>query len=157
MARLRTLLFIMLMPFILNGADMPVCDKCTASKAFMRCAYYVGEKGDRTHQHACLLYARTLLEGESPGRASWYFILGGDFDQAIAAAKEALTRGEYFAYESLGEAYLLKGMQQEAKAAFAKLTTLPGYETFIQAHLQTLQKLYPQKDPQKQIRTLLTR
>ena len=129
---------------------------CAVGKEFLRCAYYVEKQGDLTQQKACLTYASGLLEGESPGRASWYFIVGGDFDRAIAAARKAIDRGEYYAFESLGEAWLLKGDTQKAKAAFTELRkAVPGYKPLITKHFETLTRLYPQKWDSTKALTLL--
>jgi hypothetical protein len=145
------LLLFVILPLMLTAADKPTCRGCAVGKELLRCSYYVERKGDISKQDACITYAQSLIEGESPGRASWYFIVGGDFKKAIDTAKAALARGEYFAYEHLGEAWLLLGDREKAKAAFANLRQkVPGYEAFTPKHFQTLQKLYPKRwDSQK--------
>ncbi len=142
----KTVLSIALLLMLLPHSQVRAGCGCAVGKEYLRCAYYVEKKGDLAQQHSCLTYASGLLEGESPGRASWYFVVGGAFDKAIDAAQKAISRGEYYAYESLGEAWLLKGDIQKAKKAFTGLRTkVPGFELLRDKHFRTLQKLYPKK------------
>ena len=152
----KYLLPLLTLPIMLTAAEKPACNSCSVGKDLLRCSYYVERKGDLSKQDACMIYAKSLIEGESPGRASWYFIVGGDFKKAIDAAKKAIERGEYYAYEHLGEAWLLMGETEKAKTAFTNLRKrVPGYETFTPKHFETLQKLYPKKWDSKKAEALL--
>ncbi len=144
MIRLFLLFWVTLFP--LYAQQTAKCDRCTIGKEFMRCSYYVEKKGDLSKQKSCLLYADSLFTGESPGRASWFYIVGGDFDKAIEAANIALKRGSIFALEHLGEAYILKGEQNKAQKYFYELKKSDfRNDPIITKHFETLQKLYPEK------------
>jgi hypothetical protein len=152
---LKSAILLTILPLLLTAAEKPTCQGCSVGKELLRCSYYVERRGDISQQDACITYAKSLIEGESPGRASWYFIVGGEFQKAIEAAKTALARGEYYAYEHLGEAYLLLNDTKKAKAAFSNLRQkVPGYEAFTPKHFQTLQKLYPKKWNSQKAKTL---
>ena len=100
------IILLLTLPLYLLSAEAVKCDRCFIGKEYMKCSYYVEKKGDLSKQGTCLTYADSLLKGESPGRASWYYIVGGDFDKAIEAGEKALQRKEFFALEHLAEAYL---------------------------------------------------
>ena len=132
------------------------CGNCNVGKAFLRCSYYVEKKGDTSQKQTCHVYADALLDAENPGRASWYYILAGDFDQAIAAARKAIDRGQYYAFESLGEAWLLKGEEEFAKAPFQNLRkAVPGYRKLLSKHFLVLSRLYPKKWQNSKAESLL--
>ena len=149
--------FILLLTLTIYAfADQPVkCDRCFIGKEYMRCSYYVEKKGDLSKQNTCLTYADSLLRGESPGRASWYYIIGGNLDKAIEAGKKALERKEYFALEHLAEAYLLKNDTAKAKKYFTLLKEKSlQNEAFMTKHFKILSKLYPKTFHQKEAEKL---
>ena len=130
----------------LHAQEIQKCDRCSIGKEYMKCSYYVEKKGDLSKQKSCLLYADSLFTGESPGRASWFYIVGGDFDKAIEAANVAIKRGSVFALEHLAEAYLLKGELNKAKQYFHELKQSDfRNDPIITKHFEILRKLYPKK------------
>jgi tetratricopeptide (TPR) repeat protein len=136
---------LLLFTLTLFAQENPKCDKCFIGKEYMRCSYYVEKNADLSKQATCITYANSLLKGESPGRASWYYIVGGDFDKAIEAGEKALQRKEFFALEHLAEAYLLKGDIKRAKTYFSKMRKKSlQNQAFIEKHFAILSKLYPQ-------------
>ncbi len=152
----NALLLSLLLPLFLSGADQPGCDRCFIGKEYMKCSYYVEKEGDLSRQSTCLTYANSLQKGESPGRASWYYIVGGDFAKAVSAGKQAIARGEYFAFEHLAEASLLTGEKEKAKSYFSKLRQkVPQSTLFINKHFMILQKLYPEKFNIKEAKKIL--
>ncbi len=138
--------FLLMLPFYLYATEPVKCDHCFIGKEYMKCSYYVEKNGDLSKQKTCLTYANSLLKGQSPGRASWYFIIGGDFDKAIKAGEKALKQKEFFALEHLAEVYLLKGDHKNAQKYFKKLRQKKlGSALFTQKHFEILSKLYPKK------------
>ena len=152
----KSLLFTLPLALSLCAAESRACGSCVTGKSYMKCSYYVEKMGDLSRQKSCLEYADSLMEGESPGRASWYYLIGGDFDKAIAAGEKAVKRKETFALEQIAEAALLKGDKKGAKEAFERLRR-KGLkdESFIRTHFEILKKLYPEKFDEQEAQSLL--
>ncbi len=152
----KPLLSIALLALTLCADETKICNGCVSGRSYMVCSYYVEKKGDLSKQKSCLEYADSLLRGESPGRASWYYLIGGDFDKAIAAGDAALERGETFALEHIAEASLLKGDKRRAKRAFDSLKKRAlKNEAFLKTHFKVLKKLYPKKFDEEEAKSLL--
>jgi hypothetical protein len=128
------------------AADLPKCDKCSISKEYVRCGYYVEQKADLSKQDSCLIYAQSMEEGNSNGRAAWYYLVGGDFTAAIRAGESALKVGEKFAAEHIAEAYMLKGDNKKAEHYFLMIgKTSPDAVLMVEKHFEILQRVYPDK------------
>jgi tetratricopeptide (TPR) repeat protein len=128
------------------AADLPKCDKCSISKEYMKCGYYVEQKADLSKQDSCIIYAQSMEEGNSNGRASWYYLVGGDFKAAIKAGESALKVGEKFAAEHIAEAYMLEGDNKKAEKYFSMIgKNTPDAVLMIEKHFEILQKVYPKK------------
>ncbi len=129
-----------------NAAEAEKCDSCSASKEYVKCGYYVEMKGDLSKQDSCLIFAQSILEGNNFSRASWYFLMGGDVDNAIKAGEKSLEAKEYFVAELLAEAYVIKGDQNNAKKYFKLLKAkVPPEALFLDKHFDILSRLYPDK------------
>jgi hypothetical protein len=129
-----------------NAVDLKKCDKCSISKEYIKCTVYVEQKGDISKQNSCMIFAQSLDEGNSDARASWYYLLGGDFDNVIKTGKNAVKTKEYYAAEQVGEAYLLKGDKKNAKKYFELLKQkAPKSDIFFKKHIEVLSRLYPKK------------
>ena len=144
MKKILPLLFLLtLMTF---GAEAEKCDTCAANKEYAKCGYYVEMKGDLSKQDSCLIFAESIFEGNNFSRAAWYFLLGGDFDNAIKAGEKSLEAKEYFVAESIAEAYILKGDQENAKKYFKLLKKrVPPEALFLKKHFEILERIYPDK------------
>ena len=99
----------------IHAIDLKTCDKCSISKEYVKCSYYVEIKGDLSKQDSCLIFAQSMFEGNSFGRASWYYIIAGDLDKALEAGKKALEVKEYFVAEQIAEIFILKNDLENAK------------------------------------------
>lgn len=144
---MRKIIFLsMLTSSVITAADLANCDKCSISKEYMKCGYYVEQKADLSKQDACMIYAQSMEEGNNNGRASWYYLVGGDFKAAISAGEKALKVGEMYAAEHIAEAYLLEGDAQKAQTYFKMLDgSTPDAALMTQKHFEILQKVYPDK------------
>ncbi len=126
--------------------DLPKCDKCSIAKEYAKCSYYVETKGDLSKSDSCLIYAQSMYEGTSYGRASWYYLVGKDIDRALEAGEKALKQKEYFVAEQLSEIFILKNDPQNAKK-YAELfkKSVPDGIIFVDKHLEILQRVYKDK------------
>lgn len=128
------------------AADLSKCDKCSISKEYMKCGYYVEQKADLSKQESCMIYAQSMEEGKNNGRAAWYYLVGGDFQAAIRSGENALKVGEKFAAEHIAEAYMLEGDNDKAQKYFAMIgKNTPDAVLIIKKNFETLQKVYPNK------------
>ena len=128
------------------AAESEKCDTCAANKEYVKCGYYVEMKGDVQKQDSCLVFAQSIFEGNNYSRASWYFLVGGDFDNAIKAGEKSLEAKEYFVAELIAEAYILKGDQENAKKYFKLLRKrVPPEALFLKKHFEILERIYPDK------------
>jgi hypothetical protein len=130
----------------INAIDLPKCDKCSIAKEYAKCSYYVEIKGDLSKSDSCLIYAQSMYEGTSYGRASWYYLVGKDTDRALDAAQKALKQKEYFVAEQLSEIFIIKNDPQNAKK-YADLfkKSVPDGVVFVDKHLEILKRLYKDK------------
>ena len=143
---LKILLLLICLLQGLLAVDMAKCDACSIGKEYSKCAYYVEMKADKSYQKSCKIYAQSLFENNSAGRASWFFLLAGDFDKAIEAAKVGISVAEDYATEQAAEAYLLKGDMKKAKEYFTLLKkSHPQNGLFLEKHFEILLRLYPQR------------
>ena len=142
----KILLFLFVLATITLAVEGEKCDTCAANKEYVKCGHYVEMKGDLSYQNSCLVFAQSILEGNSFSRASWYFLVGGDFDNAIKAGKKSLEAKEYFVAELIAEAYILKGDKENAKKYFRLLKKkVPPEVLFLKKHFEILARLYPDK------------
>ncbi len=130
----------------IHAVDLKKCDKCSISKEYVKCSYYVEIKGNLSKQESCLIFAQSMFENNSPGRASWYYLVGGDLDKALEAGKKALKVKEYFALEQLAEIFIIKKDLKNAKK-YADLfkKRVPKGAIFIDKHFEILQRVYGDK------------
>jgi tetratricopeptide (TPR) repeat protein len=142
----KTILVIFSILSTTYAVDISKCDKCTFAKAYMRCSYYVEKNADLSKQDSCLVYAQSLEEGNSKGRASWYYLVGGDFKSAIKAGENALKVGEKFAAEHIAEAYILQGNSEKAKKYFSMIDSEnKDINLMVQKHFEILNRVHPDK------------
>ena len=148
---------LLLVAGIVSGAtELEKCDTCAVNKEYVKCGHYVEMKGDLSYQKSCLLFAQSIYEGNNYSRASWYFLVGGDFDSAIEAGKKSLESKEYFAAELIAEAYMLKGDQENAKKYFRLLKKRVPLEVLsLEKHFEILARIYPDKFDADQVKQLL--
>ncbi len=136
--------FLTLLFSTLLTANDPDCDNCSVSKEYAKCTFYVEKKGDLKWQSSCLVFARSIEEGSNFGRASWYYLVGGDFDNAIKAGHRAVDVGELYAVEYVAQAYALKGDMKSAKEYFKKIDTSANENRLLlKKHLEILRRVYP--------------
>ncbi len=131
----------------IEAMDAPKCDKCSIAKEYAKCSYYVENKGDISKTNSCLIYAQSMYEGTSYGRASWYYLVGKDIDKALESGKKAINQKEYFAAEQLSEIFIIKNDTKNAKKyadLFKKRVPKEG-AIFIDKHLEILKKIYKDK------------
>ena len=142
----KSILLILALLGSASAVDLSKCDKCSISKEYMKCGYYVEQKADLSKQEACMIYAQSMEEGNNNGRAAWYYLVGGDFQAAIRTGENALKVGEKFAAEHIAQAYILQGNDEKAKEYFAMLGhNSPDADLMVQKHFEILQKVYPEK------------
>jgi len=143
---LKILLPFFIISNLLYAAEAKKCDKCTVAKEYMRCTYYVEQKGDLSYQDSCMLYAKEMERNNNNGRAAWYYLAAGDFDSAIRSGEKALKVGENYASEHIAEAYLLKDDKDKAKNFFKKIgKSSKDAQLMTIRHFSILAKLYPNK------------
>jgi tetratricopeptide (TPR) repeat protein len=143
---MKKALFLILAILSFSQATEPKkCDKCSISKEFMRCSYYVLQKADLTYQNSCLVYAKEMQKAGNNGSASWFYIVAGEFDKAIKSGKKSVEVGEKYALEHIAEAYYLKGESEQSKEFFKLLKQNIHDKLMMEKHFQILQKLYPEK------------
>ena len=130
----------------IQATDLKKCDKCSINKEYIKCSYYVEIKGDLSKQDSCLIFAQSMFEGNSIGRASWYYIIAGDLDKALEVGKQALKIKEYFVAEQIAEIFILKNDLENAKK-YANLfkKRVPKGSIFIDKHLEILERIYKDK------------
>ncbi len=140
------LFFFFTISLFANAIEAEKCDTCSASKEYVKCGYYVEMKGDLSKQDSCLIFAQSILEGNNFSRASWYFLMGGDVDNAIKAGEKSLEAKEYFVAELIAEAYIIKGDLNKAQKYFKLLKEkVPAEALFLDKHFEILSRLYPDK------------
>lgn len=142
----KIILFLFALLVISNAAKLEKCDSCAINKEYAKCSYYVEMKGDLSKQDSCIHFAQNIYEGNSYSRASWYFLVGGDFDSAIRAGEKSLEIKEYYVAELMAEAYILKGDHKNAKKYFVLLKKkVPENAIFLDKHFEILARVYPDK------------
>ena len=140
-------IFLLIVPLFLLAAP---CTKCDLNRAEMKCNYYVAKKGDKAHAKECLDYAEYLDSTKVYGKAAWYYLLGLKPQKAMEAAKKAVQMGENYAYEYIGDVYLIRGDEQRAREYYQKFKKSVGdTEFFTSRSFDVLQKLYPDFDAKK--------
>ncbi|BCD68806.1 hypothetical protein [Nitratiruptor sp. YY09-18] len=144
---MKKLLFIL--PLLLFGADKS-CTKCNLNKAQMKCEYYLVQKRDTSRAKECAFYADYLDKTKVYGKASWYYLLALKPKKAIDAAKKAVKMGEFFAYEYLGDAYLILGDEKKAKRNYQIFRKKIGNTKFFtNQNFKILKRLYKNFDIEK--------
>lgn len=140
---------LLILPLLLFGADKS-CTKCNLNKSQMKCEYYLIHKGDTSKSQECAFYADYLHKTKVYGKASWYYLLALQPKKAIAAAKEAVKMGENYAYEYMGDAYLILGDEDAAKRSYQKLKQNGGNTKFFTSqNFKILSRLYKGFDAKK--------
>ncbi len=125
-------LFLAIIPIFLVASP---CTKCNLNKDQMKCEYYVAKMGDTSRQDSCKRYAEYLDETKVYGRASWYYLLGGEPKKAIEAGKKALAMGERYAGAYVAEGLIILGKRSEAKKYRQKSINM-------QKDIEILKRLY---------------
>ncbi|WP_200762833.1 hypothetical protein [Nitrosophilus alvini] len=134
---------LMFLSVFLSAADC----KCDLNKSELRCNYYVVKKGDTTKQKFCGEYAAYLEKTEVYGKASWYYLVGGEPEKAIETGTKALKSGEHYAAEYIADAYLIEGDVDKAKkyySHFAKNVSQRNF--FINRNFAILERIYKKFD-----------
>ena len=129
-----------------HAIDLAKCDSCSIGKEYAKCSYYVEKKGDVSKVDSCLIYAQSMFESTSYGRASWYYLVGKDIDMALEAGEKALKQKEFFIAEQLAEIFILKNDPHNAEK-YAKLfkEKVPESIIFVDKHLEILERIYHDK------------
>ncbi len=124
------------------------CGCAIASKDMVRCDYYVKGKLDLTHQKNCIAYADATYE-PLPGKAAWYYLLGGDVNKAKESAKKALKLKQQFALEYLAIAFAIEGDYQSANNALKEFKKIVKNSDYIKKDLEDIKKIYKNLDISK--------
>ncbi len=134
---------LVLLPLLLFAGGEKRCSKCALNKSEIRCNYYVAKKGDVSKISYCKEYADYLNSSKVYGKASWYYLLSKEPDLALKAAEKAVKMGESYAYEYMGEVYLIKGDDKKAKEFFKKFKNrVRSIDSFTENNFKILEKLY---------------
>ncbi len=129
----------------ISGAQSRGCG-CAASRAKMRCDYYVVKKGDRSKRAFCADYAnRADLDGAA-GRAAWYWILAGKPDKALASVRAAIKAHHMYAAEYGAFASMMKGNQKEGMAYWRLFIHSVRSHRYAYKDRTIVEKLYPAID-----------
>jgi len=134
-----------LMLSLLGSAEIKVrCSRCTAGKEKLRCDYYVGQKGEKSHQDQCRIYAEYVDVDGAHAKAARYYLLAGDPGRAMVAARKALEQGQEYGREFLAIALWIEGRRDEALEEMARFKEhVPGHD-YLQRDLKEIGRLYPE-------------
>lgn len=134
------------------------CDTTAVNKEYLRCTVYVEQRADKSKQSSCMAFAKSMEEGNNFARASWFYILGGDFTAAIKSGEKALKVKDTYAASYLAEAYLLTQEQQKATHYFTMISNAKtDKRELIKKEFEILTRLYPKKFDQKEALKLFSK
>ena len=137
----------LIVPALLLAAP---CSKCELNRAEMRCNYYVAKEGDVSKASFCKEYAEYLDSTKVYGKAAWYYLLGLEPQKALEAAKKAVEMGEGYAWEYMGDAYLILGDKAAAKEAYGEFKKAVENRAFFTSRsFGILEKLYESFDAEE--------
>lgn len=127
------------------GID-PLCSGCASGKLMLKCDQYVVKQGKMEMRSTCEKYAEIVDVDGASAKAAWYYLLAGKADKAESAAKRAVDLGQVYANEYLACALLIKGREDEAKAAMKLFRRGVEQHSFVKRDIEALAKLYPDID-----------
>jgi len=134
-----TILFVITLQSSLHAG----CDSC---KSMIECDYYVARNGDTSRRESCLEYARNIDIDGASGRASWYYLLGGDTKKALESADRAIKTGQHYAGEYAVMALLIEGEREKADRYLSKYGNAIGYGGALDKDIPSMKRLYPGVD-----------
>ncbi len=134
--------------FLTLGALLYACN-CKVEGEKIRCDYYVVKKHDTSKSNHCLKYAKTIYSDNMPAKASWYYLLGGDKENAKKSAKKALSIGLDFASEYLGFVYMLDKDYKNAQKQFEKLKKSVKDTDYVKRDIITMKNRFDSFDAEK--------
>ena len=110
----------------------------------MLCDYHVAKRHDRSYQKSCLDYAHYVDIDGAHAKAAWYYLLGGQAEQALKAARKALAQGQNYAAEYAWLALMIQGERQEAGRVMKRYrSTLDAMAKAFDQDLTLIKVLYP--------------
>ncbi|NPA56993.1 MAG: hypothetical protein GXO19_04575 [Epsilonproteobacteria bacterium] len=119
----------------------------------MRCDFYVARQGDRSRVESCREYADYLHKTQVYGKAAWYYLLSLQPEKALESAQKAVKMGEGYAYEYMGDAYLILGKREKAEEAYRKFSQSVGNTHFFTSKsfpiLERLYTQFPRREAEK--------
>jgi tetratricopeptide (TPR) repeat protein len=132
------------------GAEFKTsCTGCSMGKEKLQCDYYVAERGDKSRQEQCRIYAEYVnIDGAYP-KAAWYYLLAGDVEKALETARKGVTQGQEYGGEYLAMALWIRGEREEAKKVLQRFFSAVPEHDYFDRDLKTLRALYPGKDLRK--------
>ncbi len=140
-------LFLILICSLIWADSNVTCSKCSLNKSEMRCNYYVAKKGDISKVSYCKEYADYLNSTKVYGKAAWYYLLSKEPDLALKASKNAVKMGENYAYEYMGDVYLIKGDKEKAKEFYMKFKDkVKNIEPLTESNFKVLERIYKNFD-----------
>jgi hypothetical protein len=111
----------------------------------MLCDYHVAKCHDRSYQASCLDYAHYVDIDGAHAKAAWYYLLGGQPERALKAARKALAQGQSYAAEYAWLALMIQGKRQEADRVMKRYRpTLYAMPKAFDQDLMLTKILYPQ-------------
>jgi hypothetical protein len=132
------------------GAEFKAaCTGCSIGKEKLQCDYYVAQRGDKSRQEQCRIYAEYVdIDGAYP-KAAWYYLLAGDVERARKAARKGVEQGQEYGREYLAMALWLLGEKDEAKRVLKLFFSNVPQHDYFERDRKTLQPLYPGRDLKK--------
>jgi len=125
------------------------CRGCSAGKLMLRCDYYVAKLGDLSQRDSCADYARVVDIDGASAKAAWYWLLAGEPQKALDAARRAVEQGQTFAAGYAAQALTILGRDQEASAYLGRFRAAVASRDYFSRELRTLARLYPDIDFRK--------
>jgi hypothetical protein len=131
------------------GAEFKAaCTGCSIGKEKLQCDYYVAGKGDRSRQEQCRTYAQYVdIDGAYP-KAAWYYLLAGDPQKALTAARKGLEQGQSYGREYLAMALWISGERERARKELARFFAEVPSHGYFEEDRQVLRRIYPSKELQ---------
>ena len=143
---MRKLFPVFLLLFVsASSAEIRVaCSGCSIGKEKLQCDYYVAQRGDKSRQKECRIYAEYVdIDGAYP-KAAWYYLLAGDPEKALEAARKGLEQGQEYGREYLAIALWISGKKEEAKRELATFRQRVAEHGYLGRDLEQVARLYPE-------------
>jgi hypothetical protein len=122
------------------------CSGCSIGKEKLQCDYYVAQRGDKSRQKECRIYAEYVdIDGAYP-KAAWYYLLAGDPEKALEAVRKGLEQGREYGREFLAIALWISGKREEARRELATFRRKVPDHAYLKRDLETIGRLYPKAE-----------